>query len=513
MRATPRRLAVAISLGLCLAASPSLAQFPGSSESRLGARPGDPGSPGQGADTPLQGGLGPGYSRAPASVTRPASPRNLPAPPPLSPIQEPPAFELPLYGPLDLPTDAVETSPNAWTLDQSIDRLIHNNLELQAQFLEIPQAQADILTASLRANPVLYYDTQLIPYGNFSDERPGGQTQYDLNVTFPLDLNNKRRARTETACRAKRVIEAQFQDAVRLKIGELYAAYVDVLAARETVRYAQSSIQGLDRIVDAARARQRGGEATLADVERVEIQRDAAQVGLAEAEDALAEATRALVPLLNLALAEAQALQFRDPIRLSAPAPPAGETLIQIAYDHRPDLAAYRLGILYATADLRLAERERFQDVFLLVQPYTFQNNEPFNRQSAHSWGVGVTIPLPLFDRNQGRIQRAALNIRQTQVELATLQQQIATEVLQAERRYNVTKASVERIENDLLPKATRIRDNALRRYSGGETDIVDFLNAQRDYNDLVRQFRDTLIRHRRAMLDLNTAAGTRLLP
>ena len=79
-------------------------------------------------------------------------------------------------------------------------------------------AEADILTASLRANPILYSDVQLVPYGTFSPNRPGGQTQYDLNVTYPFDLTGKRQARTLVATRAKRVIQAQYQDAVRLQI-------------------------------------------------------------------------------------------------------------------------------------------------------------------------------------------------------------------------------------------------------------------------------------------------------
>ena len=49
-------------------------------------------------------------------------------------------------------------------------------------------AQADILTSSLRANPIFYADGQLVPYGHFSNQRPGGQTQYDVNVTYPLDV-------------------------------------------------------------------------------------------------------------------------------------------------------------------------------------------------------------------------------------------------------------------------------------------------------------------------------------
>lgn len=490
------------------------AQMPGSAESPFGSRPGEPGSAGSGADIPLQGGFGPGFSRAPSSVTRPQASVAVPAPPPLSPIHEAPSFELPLYGRLDLPAEAEdEGPPGGLTLDQAIDRLVHANLDLRSKYLEIPQAQADVLTAGLRANPVLYYDTQLIPYGNFSEKRPGGATQYDLNVTFPLDLNQKRKLRAEVAGRAKRVIEAQYQDAVRLKIVDLCSAYVDVLAARETARYARASVEGLGRIVDAARSRERGGESVKADVERIEIQRDAAQVGLAEAEESLAEARRALAPLLNITLEQAEALELRGTIGQQAPPFPPARELIRLALDARPDLASFRLGIQYAEADVRLAKRERFQDVFLLVQPYTFQDNAPFDTKSAHSWGAGLTVPLPLFDRNQGRIQRAEINVRQTQIDLETLEQQIATEVRQAERRHLIAKASVDRIGRDLIPKSARIREAALKRFRGGEADVVDFLAAQGEYNDLVRQYRDALIRHRRSMFDLNAALGRRILP
>ena len=87
---------------------------------------------------------------------------------------------------------------------------------------EIPQAQADILNAGLRANPIFYADGQLVPYGQYTRNRPGGQTQYDVNISYPFDLSHKRQARTLVATRAKRVLEAQYQDAVRLAIDDLY---------------------------------------------------------------------------------------------------------------------------------------------------------------------------------------------------------------------------------------------------------------------------------------------------
>jgi cobalt-zinc-cadmium efflux system outer membrane protein len=71
-----------------------------------------------------------------------------------------------------------------------------------------------------------------------------------------------------------------------------------------------------------------------------------------------------------------------------------------------PILVAYRLGVGRARADANLAGANRLSDVYLLDQPYTFQNNAPSDAKSADSWAVGVTVPLPVLNRNQGNIRR-----------------------------------------------------------------------------------------------------------
>ncbi|MFO0893093.1 MAG: TolC family protein [Isosphaeraceae bacterium] len=486
--------------------STSLGPVPGSGGTR-GGSPAD-------VSTILGGRPGPSVPRVPTDVSRPGPGIGMA---PSQGVTLPPAIpftEVPLYGPLSVPMGPEDDGPpDGLTIDQAIERLIRENLDLRAQFHEISKARADILTASLRANPILYADSQLIPYGNFSKERPGGETQYDLNITYPLDLSHKRQARTAVACQAKRVIEAQYQDAVRLQIDSLCAAYVEALGARETLRYAETSTTGLTQLLEKTQRLLRGGERTRGDVERIRVQLDSARIGQADAEESLRAARRRLAPLLRMSPIEAEAVLLRGTIGDRAPRPPDSEELVRLALVNRADLAALRLGTGLAQADVRLALAERYQDVYLLYQPYTFQDNAPFDTKSAHSWAVGVTVPLPIYNRNQGNIQRARVNVSQTRTQLAAAELRVVTEVRQAEREYLVSRAAVERIERDLLPGARRVRDETFRRYSQGEIALVDYLLAQRDYNDIVRQYRDTQVRHRRSMLALNTAVGVRLLP
>ena len=181
----------------------------------------------------------PGPSDQPKGITAPS---------------EKPTYSPPSYGSYAIPTGPADDGPpDGLTLDQAIEATIRNNLDLRAKSYEIPQAQADILNAGLRANPVFYADGQLVPYGRYTRDKPGGQTQYDVNVSYPLDLSQKRQARTLYATRAKRVIEAQYQDAVRNSVDQIYSAFVTVLAARQTVRYSNASVVGLTQLYNVTK--------------------------------------------------------------------------------------------------------------------------------------------------------------------------------------------------------------------------------------------------------------------
>ena len=492
---------------------------PGGNSSLLGSAPGAGGGalgnlPGSGAQY-LGGRPGPTGPHTPTSVTNPtaaAGPTEnqmgIAAP------QPQPTPTAPLYGSLSLPEVIEDEGPkDGLTLDLAIDQLVRESLDLHAKFYEIPQAQADILNAGLRANPVFYADGQLVPYGQYSRNRPGGQTQYDVNISYPFDVSHKRQARILVATRAKRVLEAQYQDAVRTSIDGLYGAFVDVLAARQTVRYTQKSLQGLDRVLSVTQLLYEKDQATRADVNRVKIQREAAQIALLDAEESLRKTKRALAVLLNLPPTEADAIEVRGSTLDRVPPPPPMDELIRIALAIRPDLVSFRLGVQRAESDVRLAMANRFTDVYLLYQPYTYQNNQPFGEKSPTSWALGVTVPLPIYNRNQGGIQRAKLNVTQTQIQLATLERQTITDVQQAVKEYEVTRQAVQRIEKDVLPPAKQVLDDTYRLYIGGEVDVVIYLNAQKDYNDVVKQYLDTVVRHRRSMLALNTVLGQRVLP
>ncbi len=492
--------------------------LPGAASSTLGAIPGSGGATfsdqAAGGGAVLGGRPGASVPRVPTSISVPGGNSPQPASAGVTPIPAVrPLTEVPLYGSLDLPIADDDGPADGLTFDQALDRMLRANLDLLARRFEIPSAQADVLTAGLRANPIFYADSQLVPYGEFTKQRPGGQTQYDVNISHPIDFSGKRRSRKAVAVLALKAVEAQYQDAVRVQIANLANAYLAVLAARETVRYIEAGQKGLDRVLTVAEALKIRGERTSSDVGRFLVQRESATVGLRDANRELRRAKRTLGALLAMTPAEAEAIEINASLRDQAPPPPLGGALTELALRARPDLVAYRFGVPYAAAGLRLQQANRYADAYLLLQPYTFQNNSPNGLKSSYSWAVGLTVPLPLYNRNQGNIERARINIQQTKVQLQNLERQVMSEVSQAEDEYQGTQESLERLGRSVIPASKQALEDTRKLFTSGEKDVTLVLDVQREYNDVVRLYRDTAVRHRRSMAALNTAVGTRILP
>ncbi len=481
---------------------------PGSVEARLGERAGPSVRPPLGpanARTPRTTGIlsaASGYDSGAAPTTRR----------PLAPPRPATRPATPSYGALDLPEGQDEGPPNGMTLEQAIEQLLHNNPDLGTKFQEIPKAQADILTAGMRANPLVFASADNTPYGNYSQQRPGNNG-YSVVLIQPIDVNGKRRARVHVAQQARKVLEAQYQDAVRLALDNLYTAFVDVLDARETLRYKRANLARLNDVVKTVDEQVSKGVQAQSASDEIAIQRDAAEVELEGAVASLADAKRDLATLLNVPPAEATALDVRGSVRDETAPPPPEDDLIRMALCIRPDVISYRLGVERARSDIRLAQAERFEDVFLLYTPYQFTNYAPEGEKSATGWSVGVLVSLPLLNRNQGNIARARHSEFQSRIELGGLERQVVSEVQRANQEYQTTHSAVQRLERGILPRARHLRDDKFRLYTEGQEDISAYYNAERGFNDVVRQYRDTLIRHRRSMLRLNTAVGQRVLP
>lgn len=419
---------------------------------------------------------------------------------------------MPFAGPLELPAVEDDGPPDGLPLDRAIDRLLEYNYDLRIRYQELPKAQTDILSAGLRNNPFLFLSADSIPYGRYSPQRPGATT-YDITLIQPIDISGRRRNRVLVAQQAKRVLEASYQEAVRQEIDRLYTAYVNVLEARENARAARASAERVGQIAESVRELVRQGKRPEIELSRLLLQKFNAETAVQSAETAFVQGKRLVAALLAVPPEKADALQVRDSLRDRSPPPPSVEALVKLALMVRPDLAAYRLSVDRAKADLSLEKSEAIEDLFLFYTPYTAQDYSPEGKQVAGGWGLGVLMPIPIFNRNQGNIRRARINLMQIQINLEGLEHQAANEVRQAFTEYTASAESVRQLEKEGIPLVGRVRADRLRGYSEGRENLNAYLEAQKDYSDMVRRYLEAQVRHRRAMLRLNTVVGQRVLP
>ncbi|QEH33538.1 Cobalt-zinc-cadmium resistance protein CzcC precursor [Aquisphaera giovannonii] len=500
---------------------PSFGPVPGSDDTRMG---GNPGAFDGGFSSPDIGIIGgtrrvgrvphtrrPARVAAAPSLARPSA-LQLPSPLPnfgISPIA-PEQTEAELTSMVD-----DEGPPDGLTLDAAIERMMAANLDIIALRHEIPQADADILTAGLRTNPLIYFDTQFLPYTPFSPSRPGGPTQYDINITYPVDVTHKRQARIRVARTAKSVLEAQFQDVIRRQINSLCKAFIELQAARINSMAAETAVREQQKVLDQARRRAAGGgkEAVQESLDRLAVTLDKARDSLIEARDALNDAQEALAVLIGAPPEETETIMPRGSLRDKGPTAPALEELTRLALSHRPDLVAARRGIGRAQAEVALQKANRLDDVFLFYDPFTYQDLSSQKLKSATSWVVAVTVPLPIYNRNQGNIARAHCNLSQTQVELASLERRVASEVRLAEREYRSSRDLLVRTEKTTLANQHKLTVRNAKAFAEGKLNEDDYLSHLEDETEAIRGFREALIRHRRSMVDLNSAVGLRILP
>jgi cobalt-zinc-cadmium efflux system outer membrane protein len=434
-----------------------------------------------GAGSPVIGGpSGSAFSQSPqiiggppgASVGR-SPPRNFnPIPLPLQPPgPDQPRVTSPSAAPFEIFPRKNDRTPPLWltgpstgiSLDEAIDRLIHQNLDLRARYSDMSQADADVLTANLRSNPIAYSDANGVPYGNY--RRAAGPLQYDVNFVYPIDVSHKRQARTRSAVAARMVIEASYRDAVRLTIDLLYQAYVDALAAQVVI--ASHAVKG----------------------------NVWSEIDVDEPQSALEQAQRSLALLINVSASDIHdrqlfgRLQFRPEEETHLY---EAEALVRVALANRPDLQAQRLAVTFAEANINAVLANRFDDVLLLYQPYTFHDGrQGIPTNNSLSWTVGVTVPLPLYNRQQGNLLKARLAADQARTRLASLEKTVASEVDAAVLEHKTSHEALTRTWTDFdkfknPPNLTSKRFNAILGPQLESTSWGDGSQVRRSGNNLV---------------------------
>jgi len=401
--------------------------------------------------------------------------------------------------------------PATLTIEQAVQEALQNNPGLLAERLGIPVAQAAVITARLRPNPVVSASSDHLDWlgTGFNQVNQAGPTETALRVDFPFERGHKREYRIETAGFAQKIAQARIADSIRRLRLDVTLACIDVMEAKARLNLANDNLKALEGVVQLNETRLQGGAIAPIELTRSRVAMLQFRSSVKTAELSLATARIRLQTLLGRG-PNGTPVDISDPLK--APVPEAVPSLDQMearAVMTRPDLQAVRLDQARSQAELRLQLAQGKVDYTAGTE---YRRQQGVNG-TGNMLGFFFSMPLPVFNRNQGEIARVTSEQVQLQKQIEALQSQVNGEVAGAYREYETARTLIGDIEKDLLGLSEEARTTTNYVYQAGAGSLLEVLDAQRAFNDTMSTYYDAQADYRRAMSRLASVVGEEVFP
>jgi cobalt-zinc-cadmium efflux system outer membrane protein len=394
------------------------------------------------------------------------------------------------------------------TLEAAIAEALARNLDLVAARAGITLAEADLITARLRPNPVLSLggDHLDVLGTRFNDENGAGPPEYSARVDFLLERGAKRARRIEVAVEERAIAEAEVRDRVRALTVEVQHAFVDLQLAQENLALARENAASFAEIVTLNDARVRGGEVAEVELLRSRIAALQSQQAVRAAELKVQTERRRLERLIGRAPGTVFDIEAVPcPAALTASVPDLRPRVLQA----RPDLQALRHAQARSRAEIRL-QLAQGQIDWTVGAEYRRQEGVAGR---GNSLGLFISTPLPLFDRNQGNRARVRAESERADTRARQLEQVIASEVDVAAAQYTAADATLAAIETEMLEQARDVRAITEYAYRRGEATLIELLDAQRAFNETMQAWNEARAEYARSVFLVQASVGEGRIP
>ena len=396
------------------------------------------------------------------------------------------------------------------TWEQIREKFQGTNPTLLAAQSSIDEARANEITAYLRPNPdfTLTADgTQLTPYGG--TYRPFAGTFVSPAFSYLHERDHKRELRRGSARESTQIAESSFQDQARTLLFSLRSAFVQTLQAKAVLENARQNLEYWDRGLEVNRQRFRAGDMAEVDLDRLELQRVQFE---SDYQNALVNLRTNKIQLLML-------LNDRTPIeKFDVTGPydfseqmPTLEQLRAMAVETRPDLKSAIQNVELARLNHQLAVANGSTDPTFALW---WTHNGSFNNPAAfNTIGASVSVPVRVFDRNQGEKARTQIDIAKNEKLRDATEAQVFSDVDSAFVTLESTLNLLKPYRDKYLKLATTQRDKLSFSYQHGGASLLDYLDAEKSYRDTRLAYLNLIGSYLTATAQLNLAVGREVIP
>lgn len=398
---------------------------------------------------------------------------------------------------------------NGMTADEAVRVALENNGELVAARKEIEAARALVKQAKLRANPSVEFSRQEQIGGKDNDTMIAG--------SLPLELGGRRKTRTNVAAAELNLREKEVADRERLLAAEVRAKFGEALAQTLKLKLIEDLLESALQGFRLVQARVTEGKTapleenmTLVEVNRLRSMRE---IEAGKTEIAFLE----LRNLLGMKPEEPLRLRgdFKD---LLAPPPPLAESTVN-ALQNRPDLAAMRAIENLAEAQIEQARAGGRIDASVNVG--YGRNNFSFPVSGItdagqirpvqgifHSFKFGVTLEIPVLNRNQGAIEAAVINLEAAQKRREFAELVVRREVASAFALYASAARAMEIFRVGVRGQANENLNVVRQTYELGARNLIDYIVEERRYIEIENEFIDAQLKVYAARVEILKAAN-----
>jgi cobalt-zinc-cadmium efflux system outer membrane protein len=392
----------------------------------------------------------------------------------------------------------------ALTWQEIRDKFEAANPSLRAGQIGIDESRASETTAFLRPNPNLaLLADQIDPFPGGPDHGAFAYLLPSATLTYLHERQHKRELRLESAQDATKIAVSGEADLERTLLFNLRTAFVQTLQEKAVLDLAKENLSYYDHVLDVNRERYKAGAIAQVDLDRLELQRVQYESDLQTAEVNLRTAKIQLLALLNDRTPIEQ-FEVSGPFDFSAQIAPLDEVR-QSAIDTRPDLKEALQSIDKAKTDHRLAVANGSTDP-------TFGFDVGRNAPIDEYIGFSVSIPLRIFDRNQGEKQRTQLDIDRNEKLMEATRAQVFSDVDSAYATVTSTVILLQPYKDRYLQQASRVRETIAFSYEHGAASLLDFLSAQADYRSVQVNYLNLVGSYLDAAGQLNLAVGREVI-
>ncbi len=366
------------------------------------------------------------------------------------------------------------------TLDQAREYFLQHNFDILINQYEIKKADADLQGARLLPNPALSVNYTGLETNGLGI---GDNTQATYRIDQLIELGGKRGLRTNAASESLEASRLSHRDVKRTLLANFYSLFYTLSLDLHNVTLAREELSQSDRTLEIAEKRFNAGFLSAVDFAKLKVARLDIENSLVTFENQYKNDTEQFRTLIGSPVPVIPA-----PGQVRETFPDYGEgDLLNKAYQNRSDLLALQRQLKSDDYGISLAKAAAIPDVTIGAE------YETFGPQRTPGVGLGISLNIPLFNRNQGEIGHRRAEYRQTEFQIEKTKNQIASDIRIALQNYT-TSLKVYQAYRDKKTDVETLLSNSEKAFSLGGITVLDLLDTRKTYKEFMTKYNQSIV-------------------